>query len=487
MSVSLVMIVRDEADNLRAALESVKGVGLDEIVVVDTGSIDDTRAVATSCGAKVFDFAWCDDFSAARNEAIRHAHGDWIFWMDADDRLPPSSKEPLTRLLRSLGDENAGYLMTVSCPGPDGGPMFELLHVRLFRNRPEVRWVRRVHEQIAIAVQRAGGELRPTGVQIVHVGYVARGARERKMERNLRLVEIELAEQPFDPFLLETRATTLLGLDRSAEALVALSWCGAAPLGSATGRNLAALTIEALVQEERLDDALEAARDGLRRSPRDAKLCFLEAQLLAAMGWLVEAEVAARAHLIVGEEHPQLACADRSIFAFRVRHLLAEVLLRLGRGVEAEEEARAAVAARPSFGAAWLTLGDALLAQGRALEALALGDGWGVSREADVGRAIVRARVCVREARCEDAVRMVDAALVAAPGHPMALGAWAEALHAAGFRGPGFDEVLQAALRTDRLSIRLRAIERAVRPPVGAARHVRLAERADTALGPLLP
>src|ERR1700730_15626481 len=84
--VSLCLIARNEEANLPACLESAADL-VDEIVVVDTGSTDRTKEVAARFGARIYDFAWVDDFSAARNESLRHASGDWIFWLDADDRL----------------------------------------------------------------------------------------------------------------------------------------------------------------------------------------------------------------------------------------------------------------------------------------------------------------------------------------------------------------------------------------------------------------
>src|SRR3979411_386218 len=84
--VSLCMIVKNEAANLPACLASIQGLP-PEIVVVDTGSTDHTRDIALQFGAKVYDFPWVDSFAAARNESLKHATGDWIFWLDADDRL----------------------------------------------------------------------------------------------------------------------------------------------------------------------------------------------------------------------------------------------------------------------------------------------------------------------------------------------------------------------------------------------------------------
>src|SRR6476660_1021776 len=87
--VSLCMIVRNEEANLRPCLEPVRSL-FHEMIVVDTGSTDRTRLIAAELGARVVEFPWCDDFAAARNESLRHATGDWIFWLDADDRVEAS-------------------------------------------------------------------------------------------------------------------------------------------------------------------------------------------------------------------------------------------------------------------------------------------------------------------------------------------------------------------------------------------------------------
>jgi glycosyltransferase involved in cell wall biosynthesis len=105
---SLCMIVRDEEQDLAECLESVADL-IDEIVVVDTGSTDRTCDVARHFGARVFNFPWVDSFAAARNESLRHATGDWTFWLDADDRLSGVNRTKLQRLFAGLGDERQLY------------------------------------------------------------------------------------------------------------------------------------------------------------------------------------------------------------------------------------------------------------------------------------------------------------------------------------------------------------------------------------------
>ncbi len=84
VSISLCMIVKDEEETLGRCLESVKGL-VDEIIIVDTGSTDGTKEIAQKYNAKIYDFQWVDDFSAARNYSFSKATQDYIFWLDADD------------------------------------------------------------------------------------------------------------------------------------------------------------------------------------------------------------------------------------------------------------------------------------------------------------------------------------------------------------------------------------------------------------------
>ena len=101
--VSLCMIVRNEEENLPACLASAADL-VDEVVVVDTGSRDRTREVAAGFGARVYEFPWVDDFAAARNESLRHATGDWVFWLDADDRLDGDNRGRLKTLFAGLNE-----------------------------------------------------------------------------------------------------------------------------------------------------------------------------------------------------------------------------------------------------------------------------------------------------------------------------------------------------------------------------------------------
>jgi glycosyltransferase involved in cell wall biosynthesis len=101
VGISCCLIVKNEESNLGECLSCVRDL-VDEIVVVDTGSVDRTKEIALTFGARVFDFVWVDSFAAARNEGLKHATGEWIFWMDADDRIDEENRRKLRKLLDDL-------------------------------------------------------------------------------------------------------------------------------------------------------------------------------------------------------------------------------------------------------------------------------------------------------------------------------------------------------------------------------------------------
>jgi glycosyltransferase involved in cell wall biosynthesis len=143
MRLTAVVICKNEEDILANALESVRD--FDEIVVVDTGSSDRTKAVAARYTDKIYDFPWVDDFSAARNEAIRHATGDWIYSIDADQKLltPVSQVKAEAERAEAEGHKTA-LVNTVTDAGQS--------HWRevLFKRDPEVFWKGAYHECLSI-------------------------------------------------------------------------------------------------------------------------------------------------------------------------------------------------------------------------------------------------------------------------------------------------------------------------------------------------
>ena len=129
-------------------------------------------------------FRWVDDFAAARNVALDLATGDYVFWLDADDRLDAANRMKLKALFASLDGSNVAYVLKCRCliDRPGGTPTV-VDHVRLFPRRPDVRWEHRVHEQVLPALRRAGTDVRWSDVIVDHVGYVDPAVRKRRARR----------------------------------------------------------------------------------------------------------------------------------------------------------------------------------------------------------------------------------------------------------------------------------------------------------------
>ena len=179
---------------------------VDEIIVVDTGSRDGTRDVARAFAARLFEFAWCDDFSAARNHSLEQATGDWILWIDADDVLPPESGAELRRHMTECPEKNAAFWATIeeAAPPKPGRPSRVMghAHVKLFPRHPGIRFQYRVHEQVVAGDPRLGLPIRPTTAVLRHAHADRSPAAERaRAERNLRLAYLDLRERPRDPFV----------------------------------------------------------------------------------------------------------------------------------------------------------------------------------------------------------------------------------------------------------------------------------------------
>lgn len=223
-SVSLNMIVRDEEQRLPDCLAAVAGL-FDELVIVDTGSADRTNAVARAAvdrhnrPARVIDFPWTDSFADARNEALRHTTGEWIFSIDADERIDESNRRKLAELLGSLSDCRVAYRAHVYAALPDGGFFPALGYTKLFPNRADLRWFGRVHEGLALP-----GDMMTKWCDVVllHIGYCQPGALEAKAARNVRLLEMQLAEAPTNDIALFNLARECFAIGENEKGRAAL-------------------------------------------------------------------------------------------------------------------------------------------------------------------------------------------------------------------------------------------------------------------------
>jgi tetratricopeptide (TPR) repeat protein len=370
--ISLCMIVRDAAKSLERAIVSARP-WVDDVVVVDTGSADETPRIAAALGARVFHFPWRDDFSAARNESLRHATGDWIFWLDADEWITEDAGRTLRELAESTAADGPMALVMQqhsAAVGADGAREPAVIQqVRMFRNRPELRFDGRVHEQIMPAVVRAGGRIAWADVRIEHSGYDDPEVRRGKLERDLRLLHLELAERPDRPFALFNLGMTLAGLGEQDAAADALKRCLAAADGEETYLpNAYAFLISGQLQGRRLDAAWETCREARGRFPDDRTLLFHEGLLTRETG---QHSVAVRIFesLLRPSDERSLFATDPDPTGCKARHNLALSYGDIGRHDLAEFHWRQLLAAAPDNEPAWRGLIGCLLRQRKVADA----------------------------------------------------------------------------------------------------------------------
>ena len=313
---SLSMIVRDEADRLERCLASVAGF-VDEMVLLDTGSVDDTVAIAERCGAVVHRLPWPGDFAPARNEALKHVHGDWVLVLDADEVLSEQAREPLRQLMA-----DPDVLLINLLRHELGAAMAPYSNVsRLFRRHPDIRWSRRYHAMVddsvaALLAHEPRWRLADCPVPaLLHDGYrpelLASG---NKAQRLRAAMEAELAERPGDAY-------------------------AAAKLGALA------------ISEGQRDHGLPLLRQGLASCPADAHPERYELLLHLAL-----AEDGTTAEALY-RQALELPLPPRLTLGAQLN--LATLLLERGQGALAEAAAlaQAASEAAPELAVGWRSLG----------------------------------------------------------------------------------------------------------------------------------
>jgi len=344
---SICMIVRDEEALLPGFLARLRGVW-DELVVVDTGSVDRTALLAAEAGATVLHHPWNDDFAAARNASLEAASGDWILVLDADELVSPD----LARSIREAAvDAGAGAATVAMRNQMPHGHVRETRLLRMFRRDPAIRFRHAIHEDASEAVRsflaRTGLEQRHLAGWVDHLGYVrARAAAKEKKARDVGLLEKALAADPGDLYAHFKRLEQArFWGDR------ALWWRAAGDAGAAIRA-----APERLLAAHYGGELVALVADGLHRgAPREA------AALLDL--WASRVRPSAAFHLRRGELYEQLG-----------RSAAAATEFERCRSLAGQTHNLQLATVRPTLGLARLALarGDASGALARAEEALAL-------------------------------------------------------------------------------------------------------------------
>jgi len=393
-SLSLCMIVKDAEDTVGRAIKSALAV-VDEVVVVDTGSTDNTRLIVEGYGARVIDHHWNDDFSAARNTGLGAAYGDWILILDADEVLESIRPVEIGRL---LADENSIAYYARIRNESSGRATTVYDKVRLFRNHPDIRYRYPIHEQvtpsIAQVAQRMGGEFLPSPLSIVHYGSVDRDEKGKK-SRNQRLLHRAIDQYPDEPYFryqlaceltvgLEDQVLPVKGfgkmlgeLGAAVEQVRGFEARKLAHLGY--GPDLYARLAAAQLAAGRPLEALETCAEGLDRFGEGSLLRFTQGRALLATAEVSEGERAhecraagaARMHLML-ERDANLEPAPISDAYFNVypHRYLGEASLAAGDVERARDHFRQALGNDPDYTGALCGLASIARTEGRVKDAL---------------------------------------------------------------------------------------------------------------------
>lgn len=265
---SVSMIVRNEEKFLAGCLESVRDLA-DEIVVVDTGSTDRTKEIARQFGVRLFEYEWRGDFSAARNYALQQCTGEWVLYLDADERLTESSRRLLPKLLSNRHAD--AYTVLIQNPQTmgQGRVQQENTYPRLFRRSEGVRFEGRVHEQIAPSLLRLKKRILPSTLTILHLGYdQGYDIVRKKAERNIELLELQLQSDPDDAYAQFQLGNSLVVLQRYDEAKPVLERAVSNPrLEQGNRAACYNLLAEVAVRSQRFDEAVELCKESLKLAP----------------------------------------------------------------------------------------------------------------------------------------------------------------------------------------------------------------------------
>ena len=416
---SLCMIVRDSAATIKPCLESISP-WVDELIIVDTGSLDETPQIAQSFGAQVHYFPWCDDFSAARNESLRHARGEWLFWMDSDDTIPAPCGQQLRQTAYAQHDPRTlGYVAQVRCPSYEDDDGFTVVdHVKLFRNHPQLRFEFRIHEQLLPSIRRLGGEVEWTDVFVEHSGSdISLQGRQKKYERDLRILKLELADRPEHPFALFNFGMTYADMGEYQLSTEFLMRCLAASQPDESHlRKAYALLISSLMELKDSEKAWEMCVNARSLFPEDLELLFRQGILAHARGELALAVDCYRGALANNEDR-HFSSIDEGIAGFKSRHNLALVYADMGRPDLAELQWRQVLEQRPRYAMAWRGLGKELVRQGRKVTAELVLEQMKQQDIASSEQAVVNAAILESEGSVDQACTCLRDALASDPSN----------------------------------------------------------------------
>lgn len=200
MKLSGCVIAKDEEKTIKKCLKSLLDI-CDEVIYVDTGSKDNTLAIAKEMGVKIYTYKWNNDFSAARNFTISKASGDWIVFLDADEYFKDSKRESYENIIKQAKKFDGIYVNIINL-NDNGQVAFSNINTRIFKNSKAIRYKGVIHEDLV----KNGKSLKildgSKQLEIIHTGYTKETKNEKnKSERNINLLRQAEKNNPNNPLI----------------------------------------------------------------------------------------------------------------------------------------------------------------------------------------------------------------------------------------------------------------------------------------------
>lgn len=209
-TLSVCMIVKDGEVGLLKLLPEIKN-SVDEIILVNTGSNDNTKQIAIDNGAKVYDYIWNNDFAKARNESLKYATKDFIMFLDDDDFI---KRDDLFVIKSFLGkNKNCGVYLRL-LDHLTNNEITESTQLRIFPNYIGAEFRGKIHEQVSYSLQEKGVKLVFCNATVNHYGYEKEEDIGKKLIRNFEALKEQVKENPNDFSSLVFLARTALAINQ---------------------------------------------------------------------------------------------------------------------------------------------------------------------------------------------------------------------------------------------------------------------------------
>ncbi|WP_099191483.1 glycosyltransferase [Tepidibacter mesophilus] len=280
-TISLCMIVKNEEKYLHRCLSSIEDL-VDEIIIVDTGSIDNTIGIAKEFSAKIYHYEWDNNFSNARNFSLSHATKDWIILMDADDEFVSDDKEKFIDIVNT-SNKHGHYFKTLSYAGDRVGEnIVSNLNLRLIKNINKYKFIGAIHEQIdCISGDIEYKNFSSEDIRVIHYGYLNDVAKDKnKRQRNIGIIKEELEKNPNNNFHLFNLGNEYFAMGDNEKAFELFdSAYKKLDFNSGYASKLVIRRIMCLHQLKRDELALKSINEGLEKYPKFTDLEFMKGMI----------------------------------------------------------------------------------------------------------------------------------------------------------------------------------------------------------------